>query len=136
MDTGGVDSEAQEEKMEVVANIRVTSISEAAEAAATGGFHASIPLKLFEIPFRVKNPKDGQVLPEAVGWAMDAAAQGPLVQVGGYVGAAILHLAVDEVRCQAPWIATIPQHGVSSQARYSRQLRPWLACSQLSVCRL
>lgn len=80
---------------------RTMSISEAA-SQSYGGWNAPSWLVWFEWPFRVKDPIDGTMLTEAAGWAMDSAARGPLNQMGGYVGAAILRLAVLEAGCKSP----------------------------------
>lgn len=55
---------------------------------------------VFEFPFRVKNQVTGVFLPEATGWAMDSAGRGPLNQVGGYVGTAVLRMAIREAGCR------------------------------------
>ena len=75
------------------------SISEAAELNGQG-WNAPVWLNWLEIPFHVKDPKLVSKLPEAAGWAMDSAGRGPLNQVGGFVGNAILRLAADEAGCK------------------------------------
>jgi MFS-type transporter involved in bile tolerance (Atg22 family) len=79
----------------------ISSISEAANLAS-GGWDAPWFLRWFEIPFQVKNPKDGKLLPEATGWAMDSCGRGPLNQVGGFIGAAVLRLATVDAGCINP----------------------------------
>jgi MFS transporter, UMF1 family len=59
-------------------------------------------LRWIEYPFHVANPTTHQKLPEACGWAMDAAARGPLYQVGSYVGAAVLRMASLDAGCPKP----------------------------------
>lgn len=53
-------------------------------------------LSWMEVPFHIPNPKTGQNLPEAAGWAMDSAGRGPLNLVGSYVGGAVLRMAIKE----------------------------------------
>lgn len=80
---------------------RKASISEVANEAS-GGWSAPWWLSFIEFPFRVKNPKDGAMLPEAAGWAMDSAARGPAVQVGSFIGTAVLRLASLDAGCPNP----------------------------------
>jgi MFS transporter, UMF1 family len=56
-------------------------------------------LQWFEYPFRVKSDVSGKFLPEATGWAMDAAARGPLNLLASYVGLALLALASQQAGC-------------------------------------
>ena len=55
---------------------------------------------MIERPFRVKSLSTGKELPEATGWAMDAAARGALNLVGTVIGSAILRLALTSVGCE------------------------------------
>lgn len=80
---------------------RSFSVSEATEVAGDK-LEAPFFLKWIEYPFHVANPETGQKLPEACGWAMDSAGRGPLNQVGGYIGSAILRLALYDAGCIAP----------------------------------
>ena len=73
--------------------MRQVSVSEAAEKSGAG-IHAPAFIRWVELPFRVRDPVAGIVLPEATGWGMDSAGRGPLNQVGSYVGSAILRLAL------------------------------------------
>jgi len=68
---------------------------------ATLEHHIDVPawLSWFEFPFRVKSTESDKVLPEATGWAMDAAARGPLNLVGTYVGVALIVLASVDAGC-------------------------------------
>jgi len=76
---------------------RKLSISEEAEAASSGrrqppGFIRAI----FETPFRTTTPTTRTTIGEATAYAMDTSARGPLNQVGGFIGNAILLLAIEE----------------------------------------
>jgi len=77
------------------------SISQSANEVS-GGWNAPWWLSFIEYPFHVKDPVDGTELPEAAGWGMDSAGRGPLNQVGGYVGSALLRLAAADVNCPSP----------------------------------
>jgi len=80
---------------------RKLSVSQSANEAS-GGWNAPWFLSFIEYPFHVKDPVDGTKLPEAAGWGMDSAARGPLNQIGGYVGSAIIRLAAKDVGCVSP----------------------------------
>jgi MFS-type transporter involved in bile tolerance (Atg22 family) len=79
--------------------IRKSSVSEAAEISS-GGIHAPWFLSWIEYPFHISDPTTGKMLPEVAGQGMDAAARGPLNQVGGYVGSAIVRLAARDAGCR------------------------------------
>jgi MFS transporter, UMF1 family len=76
------------------------SISEAA-GLSHGGWNAPLALRWFEIPFQIRDSVDRKKLPEVTGWAMDSAARGPLNQMGGFIGAAVLRLATVDAGCKA-----------------------------------
>lgn len=78
--------------------LRKLSVSQTANEAADG-WNAPWFLSFIEYPFHVKDPVDGSKLPEAAGWGMDSAARGPLNQIGGYVGSAIIRLAAKDAGC-------------------------------------
>jgi MFS-type transporter involved in bile tolerance (Atg22 family) len=78
--------------------MRKNSVSEAAELSS-GGLNAPAFLSWFEYLFHISDPSTGKMLPEVAGQAMDAAARGPLNQVGGYLGSAIVRLASREAGC-------------------------------------
>jgi UMF1 family MFS transporter len=78
--------------------VRKSSVSEAAELSS-GRIHAPWFLSWIEWPFHISDPTSGVMLPEVAGQAMDAAARGPLNQVGGYVGSAIVRLAARDAGC-------------------------------------
>lgn len=61
--------------------------------------HTPTWLQWFEYPFQVKSDVSGKILPEATGWAMDAAARGPLSFLPSYVGLALLALASQQAGC-------------------------------------
>jgi len=67
-------------------------LSPSQQAVLANVVHIPKWLLFIEYPFRVKDDK-GEVLPEATGWSMDAAARGPLNIVGTYVGSCLLTLA-------------------------------------------
>lgn len=81
---------------------RKESVSEAVHSASDGSKGAPSWLSWFEYPFHVKNPTTQQKLPEACGWAMDSIGRGPLNQMGGYIGNAVLLLATRDVGCKSP----------------------------------
>lgn len=78
--------------------MRKSSVSEAAEISS-GGMNAPWFLSWIEWPFHISDPTSRVMLPEVAGQAMDAAARGPLNQVGGYVGSAIVRLAARDAGC-------------------------------------
>ena len=84
-----------EKEQEHATYVRQVSVSEAAEKSGTG-ITAPGAIRWIELCFRVQDPVAGACLPEATGWGMDSAGRGPLNQVGSYVGAAILKLAIRE----------------------------------------
>lgn len=70
---------------------RKDSVSEAATGSSQG---APWLLRFFEIPFRIRDPTNRDVvLPEVTAWAMDHSARGVLNTVGAYVGLAVLVMA-------------------------------------------
>jgi len=76
---------------------RKISISEEADLRSTGRFMPPSAVRcVVETPFRVVNPTTKNVVNEATGWAMDAAARGPLNQAGSFIGTSILRLAMTE----------------------------------------
>lgn len=76
---------------------RKMSISEEADERSTGRFMPPGAVRcVVETPFRIVNPTTKNVVNEATGWAMDAAARGPLNQAGSFVGAAVLRSALKE----------------------------------------
>lgn len=77
------------------------SVSQAAEATPRGSTSPRF-LAWIESPFQVSDPATGELLSEVSGWAMSSAGRGPLNQVGGYVGNAILRLALLEAGCSLP----------------------------------
>jgi MFS-type transporter involved in bile tolerance (Atg22 family) len=79
---------------------RQSSVSEAAEASGSGS-NAPVWLSWLEWPFHVSDSKTASImLPEVAGWGMNSAGRGPLNQVGGYVGTAILRLATKSAGCK------------------------------------
>lgn len=78
-----------------------TQLSLSPSERATLEHPVSLPcwISWMERPFRVKSVQNGVVLPEATGWAMDAAARGPLNMVGSYVGVALIALASVDAGC-------------------------------------
>lgn len=73
---------------------RKMSISEEADVQSSGRYMPPTAVRCFvETPFRVVNPATKNVVNEATGWAMDAAARGPLNQAGSFIGAAVLRSA-------------------------------------------
>ena len=81
--------------------LRKASVSEAAEIAS-GGWNAPAFLSWFEKPFHIADPDTGKKLPEVAGQALDAAGRGPLTQVGGYMGVAIVLSAATDAGCAGP----------------------------------
>lgn len=72
----------------------ILSISEQATANSSRRFNSPRILKrIYETPFRTKNPTHGRYLDEVTAWGMDAAGRGPLNQAGSYIGVAIIILA-------------------------------------------
>lgn len=82
--------------------VRRHSISEEATEQSSGRFKAPWWLSWFERPFQITDPSTLNVIEESTGWAMDAAARGPLNQAGTFVGTAILRLATIEAGCRSP----------------------------------
>lgn len=81
---------------------RKNSMSETAQLSA-GGWDAPFPLNvIFEAPFRIPDPRTKRFVQEATGWAMDGAGRGPLNQIGGYIGSAVLLLASLDAGCDNP----------------------------------
>jgi MFS-type transporter involved in bile tolerance (Atg22 family) len=81
--------------------VRQSSVSEAAEASGSGT-NAPVWLSWLEWPFHISDPKTSSIqLPEVAGWGMNSAGRGPLNQVGGYVGTAILRLATKAAGCKS-----------------------------------
>jgi len=89
---------------------RKLSVSQSANETS-GGWNAPWFLSFIEYPFHVKDPVDGSKLPEAAGWGMDSAARGPVNQIGGYVGSAIIRLASKDVGCQNPRVCDVAVKG-------------------------
>ena len=90
---------------------RKLSVSQSVNESASG-WNAPWFLSFLEYPFHIKDPVDGNLrLTEAAGWGMDSAARGPLNQVGGFVGSAIIRLAAADVGCTAPNTCQVPVRG-------------------------
>lgn len=90
---------------------RQSSMSEVVEMSGVG-WNAPWYLNWFEILFRMKDPSTGNYLPEATGWAMDAAARGPFFQIGTYMGSSILRLASLAAGCPSSGGCTKTLYGL------------------------
>ena len=81
---------------------RKESVSEAVHASGEGESRAPSWLKWFEYPFHVANPTTKVKLNDACAWSMASVGRGPINQMGGYTGNAILILATLEAGCFNP----------------------------------
>lgn len=68
-------------------------------------------LSFVEYPFRIQDGGDGSYLPEVTGWGMDAAARGPLNQLGSFVGSAVLRMAALDAGCASPKNCSLSVYG-------------------------